>query len=443
MIVSLTSARSSPGVTSLAVGMAYVWQELGYQPLLVEADPAGGVLGLRFDLPSEPSFTTLSADLRRGSDPQRIIDNTAEIQGVRTLLSSVDPAQAGRVLTRSGGILAAELPSLRRPVVIDAGRLGADSPAIPLLQASHQVLVLCRPRVEEAQAMLFGLRLLRGLDCRCGLVVVGERGPHDPHEIAALAGVPLVAVLPDDAVLAAALTGGLYNEKRLKRSLLWRSIAALSRSVLQGPTAGPALRPAAAPPAAPAPAPAPAAPHQVDPVVAAQAPAATTRSLPAGVTAPAPAGNIATPQPMPTPQPVAAAAPQPSAAPSPAVSGPAMPAAPIPVGLAVAAAQAAALRPSAPPFNPAVTGELPRLDRAGTLAPPPPPAPRPAPAPAQPPTAVAQPVLAPGVMAHWPPPTPKLRPEPTHEPEAPVAVAAAQAAPSAAHHVYSGEVVPR
>lgn len=380
MIVSLTSARSSPGVTSLAVGMAYVWQELGYQPLLVEADPAGGVLGLRFDLPSEPSFTTLSADLRRGSDPQRIFDNTAEIRGVRTLLSSVDPAQAGRVLTRSAGILAAELPSLRRPVVIDAGRLGADSPALPLLQASHQVLVLCRPRVEEAQAMLFGLRLLRGLGCRCGLVVVGERGPHDPHEIAALAGVPLVAVLPDDAVLAAALTGGIYNEKRLKRSLLWRSIAALSRSVLQGPAAAPA------PASAPAPAPTPAGPHQVDPVVAAQAPAAATRSLPAGATAPASAGNIDS----------------------------LGPAAPIPVGLAVAAAQAAALRPSAPPFNPAVTGELPRLDRAGTLAPPPPPVPRP-------PAPPAQPAPATGVMAHWPPPTPK----PTQE------------------HAYSGEVAPR
>lgn len=381
MIVSLTSARSSPGVTSLAVGMAYVWQELGYQPLLVEADPAGGVLGLRFDLPSEPSLTTLSADLRRGSDPQRILDNTAEIRGVRSLLSSVDPAQASRVLTRSAGILAAELPSVQRPVVIDAGRLGADSPSLPLLQASHQVLVLCRPRVEEAQAMLFGLRLLRGLDCRCGLVVVGERGPHDPHEIAALAGVPLVAVLPDDATLAAALTGGIYNEKRLKRSLLWRSIAALSRSVLQTAPAVVAPTPTSAP--------APARPHPIDPVVAAQAPAAATWSLPAGATAPVPVGNIAP-----------------------------APAAPIPVGLALAAAQAAAVRAPAAPFNPAVTGELPRLDRAGTLAPPPPvarPAAPPAPpAKAQPVPATAQPtpppVLTPGVMAHWPPPTPKVAP---------------------------------
>lgn len=416
MIVSLTSARSSPGVTSLAVGMAYVWQELGYQPLLVEADPAGGVLGLRFDLPSEPSLTTLSADLRRGSDPQRILDNTAEIRGVRSLLSSVDPAQASRVLTRSAGILAAELPSVQRPVVIDAGRLGADSPSLPLLQASHQVLVLCRPRVEEAQAMLFGLRLLRGLDCRCGLVVVGERGPHDPHEIAALAGVPLVAVLPDDATLAAALTGGIYNEKRLKRSLLWRSIAALARSVLQAaPAPAPAARPATPPAAAQAvvtptsaPAPAPARPHPIDPVVAAQAPAAATWSLPAGATAPVPVGNIAP-----------------------------APAAPIPVGLALAAAQAAAVRAPAAAFNPAVTGELPRLDRAGTLAPPPPvvrpaapPAPpakaqpvpttaeqappakaQPVPTAAQPmPPAKAQPVLTPGVMAHWPPPTPKVAP---------------------------------
>lgn len=360
MIVSLTSARSSPGVTSLAVGMAYVWQELGYQPLLVEADPAGGVLGLRFDLPSEPSFTTLSADLRRGSDPQRILDNTAEIRGVRTLLSSVDPAQASRVLARSAGILAAELPSLRRPVVIDAGRLGADSPCLPLLQASHQVLVLCRPRVEEAQSMLFGLRVLRGLDCRCGLVVVGER-PHDPYEIAALAGVPLVAVLPDDAVLAAALTGGIYNEKRLKRSLLWRSIAALSRSVLHTPTATSTSTPTPVP-------------DRVDPVVAA----------PPGV---------------------------------------APPAAPIPVGLALAAAQAAAGRAPAPiRFDPAVTGELPRPDRADTPAPPLPPvvqppvqpmptAVRPDLAATQPATVPAARPLAPGVMAHWPPPTPRTAQE--------------------------------
>lgn len=272
-IIALTSTRSSPGVTSLAVALALVWQRQGREPLLVEADPAGGVLGLRYDLAAEPSLATLSADLRRGYESERFTKNAVDVLGIRSLLAPVDPLTASRVLQRNGDAVAGAIRSYGRPTVIDLGRLDSHSPALALAASADRVLLVGRPRVEDIQSLLFGCRLLRGHRFEAALVAVGDR-PYAPIEVARHAGLPLAAVIPDDRELAAAFSGGRFSGRRLRRSLLWRSTQALADALIAGapPAAvGPVSAPPLPPPSTmppPEPAPvvtSPSAIHQTEP----------------------------------------------------------------------------------------------------------------------------------------------------------------------------------
>ncbi len=230
--VAVTSVRSSPGATSLAVALGAAWAtERGGLSLLVEADPAGGVLGLRFDLPGEPSLATLSADMRRHGNRSLILANSVELLGARCVPAPSDPFVTRSALTRSADTLANQLQALALPTIIDLGRVDRRSPSLPLAAGADLVLVVCRPRPDEVQAAMFTIRLLRSSGCRVGLVAVGDR-PHHPQEVADLAGVPLIAVLPDDPTMAVAFSGGRYVTRKLRRSTLWRSVLALSATLL-------------------------------------------------------------------------------------------------------------------------------------------------------------------------------------------------------------------
>lgn len=226
-VLGVTSFRSSPGVSSLSVGLAAAFANQVGSSLVVEADPAGGVFGMRFDLPSSPSLASLSADLRRSQNPKLIVQNSVELDRVRFLTNSLDPAVAASVLSRSAEQIAARLSLLDVPTVVDLGRIARHSPAMPLAVAADVVLVVCRPRLDEIQAALFGIHQLKIAGCRPALVTVGDR-PHNPTELADLADVPLAAIVPDDPVMAVAFSGGSYRRSRLKRSTLWRSMMALA-----------------------------------------------------------------------------------------------------------------------------------------------------------------------------------------------------------------------
>lgn len=230
-VIGVTSARSSPGATSLAVGLAMAWRTETRPSLLIEADPAGGVIGLRFNLRSTPSLSTLIADMRHAFDPSLIVDNAVDLQGVKCLLAPVDPVVAERAVEHAAELLAPQLKVVQLPTVIDLGRCGRHSLSLPLAVEADLVLVVVRPRVDEVQSTLFTVRTLKAAGCSVGLVSIGKQ-PHPPEEVARLAGVPLIAVLPEDAKFASPLAGGHHRRRRFRRSLLWRSIDSLATALL-------------------------------------------------------------------------------------------------------------------------------------------------------------------------------------------------------------------
>lgn len=231
-VVAVTSPRSSAGATSLAVGLGMVWSSSGGRGLVVEADPGGGVLALRFGLPAEPSWTTANAALRRSPSAEALLACTLETDGLQVLPLPTNPLRAANALHRSASTVAGLLDQVSMPTVVDLGRLHPESPALPFVSAVDRVLIVFRPRLDEIQAALFTASMVRAAGGRPGLVAVGSR-PHHPVEVADLADVRLVGVIPDDPRLAVAFSGGQYSTRKLRRSRLWRSVFAIGRSLHQ------------------------------------------------------------------------------------------------------------------------------------------------------------------------------------------------------------------
>jgi hypothetical protein len=232
MLVAVTSGRCSPGATSLAVGLAFAFKSITSGPAtLIEADPHGGGLLLRFGLPTSPSLATLAGEVGRAESPTTVAGHLVDFSGVATLTSPLDPLVARWSLDRSVPSLVRVLPTLPGSAVIDLGRLSPDSPAGPLAAGAAVTLMVTRPYADEVQSALYGIRSLRAVGARIGLVVVGDK-PYHPAELAELAGIPLIGVLPDDWRTARALAGGHHSPRRFHRSLLWRSIYGIAQELV-------------------------------------------------------------------------------------------------------------------------------------------------------------------------------------------------------------------
>jgi len=219
------------------MGLALSWpRPLGTPSLIVEADPAGGVIGPRYGLVAEPTLASWASDVRRGFSIEGLISSCQHVtDDVVALISPADLTTTERALDRSAGVLAAGLVELdanpANPVfsdiIVDLGRLRPASPTSALARAADVVVLMVRPRLEEVSAGVGRARALLALGCNVELVCVGDE-PHDPHEVALALGLPLLGVVADAPQHAGLLNARTGVDKRLRRSLWWRSIAHLA-----------------------------------------------------------------------------------------------------------------------------------------------------------------------------------------------------------------------
>lgn len=235
--LALASAKASPGVTTLALGLALAWpRHRGTPTLLVEADPDGGSLAARLGLGYEPGLVALAGAARRGLDAELLGAHAQPLaEGVSVVFGPAGAEQATAALATLAPRLAPALGGLPLDVVVDLGRCSPRTPALELARAARLVLMVARPSLEEAQHLPGRVAALRAAGCEVGVVCVGS-GPYPPAEVAASAGAELVGVVADDARGAARLgvdpAGG-----GVRRSLLWRSTADLARALAARPGA--------------------------------------------------------------------------------------------------------------------------------------------------------------------------------------------------------------
>lgn len=230
MLVCVLSNRTSPGATSVSVGLGMVWAAQGKAPVLAECDPNGGVIGLRFGMAERPSLATFASDTRRGASESGVAANVQLLHGMQCLLGPADPRVARRAVQSAAPNIVQLHRSTPRPWICDLGRIAENSAVLELARSADLVLVVTRTSVAEVQALVFGVGLLRSQGCELGLVCIGD-SPNPPREVAELTDVPLFGVLPDEASIAAAFGGGRFNERQLRKSTMWRAVLHLGDEI--------------------------------------------------------------------------------------------------------------------------------------------------------------------------------------------------------------------
>ncbi len=248
--VSVCSAKGSPGATTLACAIGAVWPA-DRRIVVAECDPAGGDLAARFNLSAKRGMTSLALEARRSPIAMQLdIDSHLQVlPGGLEVLAGPTGAAASRAvdaeiaecLVRIGSVSGQEGSAAAPDLVLDCGRIQPGAAGqFEAFRASHHVLVVARPTVEAVASTRWIAELLNHSrerhrrdddprdtpDADARLVLVGN-GPVLPSQAEEAVGLPLLSVVPEDRVAAAALRGEPALTWRLARSPLVRSVRAL------------------------------------------------------------------------------------------------------------------------------------------------------------------------------------------------------------------------
>lgn len=233
-VLAFGSSKASPGVTTSVIALAACWPT-DREVLVVEADPHGGDLAARGGLRLQPNVATLAAEARHMLEPGDLVQHVQRLPGGLPVLTA--PADRGQA-TRALEMVAGELAGVLRlhDVLIDIGRFGPSSPAMPLVDAADHVIVVTRPRLDELQHVGPCAGSLAGRGYDVALLLVGEE-PYSADEVADALDLPVAGVLPDDGAAAEVLSGLGTAQVRLRRSRLMRASRELAeRLCMAGPT---------------------------------------------------------------------------------------------------------------------------------------------------------------------------------------------------------------
>src|SRR5262245_26303281 len=259
--VAFASAKASPGVTTTVAALAATWPR-DRDLVIAELDPAGGDLGARFDLATEPGLVTLAAAGRRELDHSTFFGHTqplppagrpkadADAAGPvrRVLVGPVAADQAGAALAALRGGLPGVLSSLTADVLVDCGRLDPGAAAHDVVTEADLLVVVARPVVAEVHHLAARLAALRPR--AASLLLIGDR-PYSVAEVADAVGASPLGTLPVDVRAAAALNVGRSNAARaMRRSRLLRDARAVAEALARWLPARP-IRPPGPPPGPP------------------------------------------------------------------------------------------------------------------------------------------------------------------------------------------------
>jgi hypothetical protein len=237
MIVTIGSLKGSPGATTLALALADRWPA-GSEPLVVEADPAGGDLGARFGLGPARGLVTLAAAGRRGSThPRPLADHIDELPGGLQVMSAPAGAeQARQVLGELGGggwsLLWSAARQGGRTVIVDCGRLDPLSPAAPAVRAADALLLVVRARDDELSHLAARMQVVQGWQVPAWYLVVvalpDRSQDYRVRDITRVLGSRVLGPLPYDPTAAAVLAGRRHTPGGISRSQLGRTAAGLA-----------------------------------------------------------------------------------------------------------------------------------------------------------------------------------------------------------------------
>jgi hypothetical protein len=225
-------------VTTAAMALALTWPS---PVILAECDPSGGdVLAglLAGHVPAHQGLMEHAIEAGRdGRAAARALDAQLiplDADRTRTLLPGLtDPRQAPGI-TAAWPALTATLTAQDADVIADCGRLDAGScEPLAVLSAARTIAIVLRPTLRQvwsARPRVDILADLGGSGSQVALLVTGP-GTHSAREVSRVLGVPVAAVLPDDARSAALLSDGAGSWHALTRGSLLRSARAAGNAL--------------------------------------------------------------------------------------------------------------------------------------------------------------------------------------------------------------------
>jgi len=238
MIIAVGSLKGSPGATTLALALADRWPVGGGEPLVVEADPAGGDLGARFGLlAGGRGLVTLAAAGRRGGTARPVEDHVHELPGgLQVVPAPAGAEQASQVLGELDGggwsLLWSAARGQGRPLLVDCGRLDARSPARPVLDAADALLLVVRARDDELSHLAARMPVIHSWALPAWYVVVvaqpDRSADYRVREISRVLGSRVLGPLPHDAAAAGVLAGRRHTRGGVGRTKLGRTVASLA-----------------------------------------------------------------------------------------------------------------------------------------------------------------------------------------------------------------------
>jgi hypothetical protein len=239
-ILILTSTGGSPGVTTLAVGLALTWPRA---VLLADCDPGAHQAILAGYLAGQ---TALGKGLLRVAEAHRdrrplrevVIDQTIPLtdeEGERRLFlpGFTKPSSAAHF----GGVWEDLADTFDRlsdvdvDVIVDAGRLSSAGLPPQLVERSALTAVVMRSSLRAVMstrvhlpAVRDDLRTAESTRGQLGLLLVGEGRPYGRTEITKALGVPVLAAVADDAASAAHLSDGVPRHRKFESAPLIKSV---------------------------------------------------------------------------------------------------------------------------------------------------------------------------------------------------------------------------
>jgi hypothetical protein len=204
-VITLVSAKGSPGVTTAAASLTAAATIEG-SALLVELDPSGGDVQIFTGSNDEPGVVRTAGELRRDVSSAAIGRHT-----------SVAPADVPVLLAPTAGLMAASVigsvldrwdPALAQhggTVFVDAGRWDAGQPTARRVALGDLVAVVCRPSVASVEHTRHMVDRLREVARRPVVALVVGTKPYAPAEVAAQLELPLGGAIAWDPRGTAAL----------------------------------------------------------------------------------------------------------------------------------------------------------------------------------------------------------------------------------------------
>lgn len=233
MLVAVCSVKGSPGVTTACVALAARWPD-AEQPVVVEADPAGGDLLARWRLELSPGLVSLAAAARRAADHGLVWRHTQRLPGGLPVVAG--PAGARQAHGALQELTNAPVSVLRRAadragtvVIADCGRIGPDSVALSVLRSADVMLLLARARDDALAHVATRWQESVQWSHRPCFVLVGEGYPT--AEISAELGIEVMGRIPEDPKGAGAWSGQPGSRAAPERSAMGRAMADLAARV--------------------------------------------------------------------------------------------------------------------------------------------------------------------------------------------------------------------